>query len=120
MTGERRRSDLGPRGAIRRSRILDRLPDSPLLRRILGVLFLIGGVLGFLPIVGFWMIPIGLALLGADSPRVRRLSRRLGVRLGRSGKRWSNALRSRRGRTRKAPGRGPAGPDNPDAGDEGS
>ena len=105
------RPDLGPRGAIRRSGIMNRLPRSPLLRRVLGVLFLVGGILGFLPILGFWMIPIGLALLGADSPRMRRLSRRLAVRWGRMRRAWSQALRSRGQGTRKAPGseRGPAG-----------
>ncbi len=98
------RPDLGPRGAIRRSGIMERLPRSPLLRRILGVLFLVGGILGFLPILGFWMIPIGLALLSADSPCMRRLSRRLAVRWGRLRRACSQALRSPRQRTRKAPG----------------
>lgn len=100
---------LGPRGMIRRSGIMERLPRSPLLRRVLGVLFLIGGILGFLPILGFWMIPIGLALLSADSPRMRRLSRRLAVRWGRLRRRWSQALRLPRQRTRKTPA------DRPDA-----
>jgi len=30
------------------------------------------GALGFLPILGFWMIPLGLALLATDIPPFRR------------------------------------------------
>jgi hypothetical protein len=33
---------------------------------------MIGGVFGFLPIVGFWMIPAGLALIALDIPPLRR------------------------------------------------
>jgi hypothetical protein len=42
-----------------------------------------GGVLGFLPVVGFWMLPLGLVVLSVDSPRVRRVRRRLEIRWGR-------------------------------------
>lgn len=42
------------------------------LRSALGILFLIGGVLGFLPLLGFWMIPLGLGLLALDFPSLRR------------------------------------------------
>ncbi len=60
-----------------------RLPRSRWARVTAGLAFLTGGLLGFLPIVGFWMIPIGLALLGYDLPAVRRFNRRLTVRWGR-------------------------------------
>jgi hypothetical protein len=33
------------------------------------------GTLGFLPILGFWMIPLGLMVLSIDLPRVRRARR---------------------------------------------
>jgi len=33
---------------------------------------MIGGVFGFLPILGFWMFPLGLALAIADFPPLRR------------------------------------------------
>ena len=46
--------------------------------RIPVALFLIAcGLLGFLPIVGFWMLPMGLALLAEDLPFLRRPARRL-------------------------------------------
>jgi purine-cytosine permease-like protein len=48
-------------------------------RVIIGILLLIGGVLGFLPVLGFWMIPLGLLVLSYDLPLVRRWRRRLEV-----------------------------------------
>jgi len=59
------------------------MPASRLGRLIVGTLLVIGGVLGFLPIVGFWMIPLGLIVLSVDFPFIRRRRRRLEVRLGR-------------------------------------
>ncbi len=48
----------------------------PLLRAVCG-LFLVGlGFLGFLPVLGFWMIPLGLALIATDIPPARRWLRR--------------------------------------------
>src|SRR5262245_35037789 len=41
-------------------------------RSIVGILLMIGGVVGFLPILGFWMIPAGLALIALDIPAMRR------------------------------------------------
>ncbi len=60
------------------------MPRSRLARTIIGLLLLIGGILGFLPIVGFWMIPLGLIVLSVDFPMVRRFRRRLAVRWGRT------------------------------------
>jgi len=47
------------------------------LRKSVGILLVIGGLLGFLPVLGYWMIPVGLALLAVDWPWARRLSRQL-------------------------------------------
>jgi hypothetical protein len=38
-----------------------------------------GGVLGFLPVLGFWMVPLGLIVLSHDIPAVRRRRRRMAV-----------------------------------------
>jgi hypothetical protein len=46
-------------------------------RIALGVLLILGGFLGFLPILGFWMVPLGVAVLSYDSPRVRLLRQRI-------------------------------------------
>ena len=40
----------------------------PGLRSVIGVLFMIGGVFGFLPILGFWMLPLGAAFVALDFP----------------------------------------------------
>ncbi len=50
-----------------------RLPGSRIVRFALGVFLIAGGILGFLPILGFWMVPLGLLILSADSARIRRL-----------------------------------------------
>jgi hypothetical protein len=47
------------------------LPDNAPARIVIGVLLVLGGFLGFLPILGFWMVPLGLAVLSYDIPRVR-------------------------------------------------
>lgn len=59
------------------------LPGHPAVRVGLGILLVLGGFLGFLPVLGFWMVPLGLMILAVDIPMARRLKRRLEVRLGR-------------------------------------
>jgi len=36
-----------------------------------GIALIGGGVIGFLPILGFWMIPLGLAVMAQDVPPLR-------------------------------------------------
>jgi len=55
------------------------LPRSRLLRIVIGVLLIIGGLFAILPIFGFWMVPLGLFVLSIDIPRVRRWRRRFAV-----------------------------------------
>ena len=50
-----------------------RLPRSRWLRIGLGIALILGGILGFLPILGFWMLPLGVIVLAADIPLARRL-----------------------------------------------
>jgi len=59
------------------------LPQSRTLRILVGVGLLLGGILGFLPIVGFWMIPLGILVLSQEFHIVRRLRRRVAVKWGR-------------------------------------
>jgi hypothetical protein len=47
-------------------------PEARLIRWPLGLALIVGGVFGFLPILGFWMIPLGALLIGEDIPPVRR------------------------------------------------
>lgn len=42
------------------------------LRLILGLVLIAGGILGFLPVLGFWMIPLGMAVAAADVVPLRR------------------------------------------------
>jgi hypothetical protein len=58
------------------------LPRSRLLRILIGVVFVLLGFMGFLPVLGFWMIPLGLIVLSIDIPAVRRWRRRLEVSVG--------------------------------------
>lgn len=41
------------------------------LRLPLGLLLIAGGFLGFLPVLGFWMVPLGLLLIAIDVPALR-------------------------------------------------
>lgn len=38
----------------------------PGLRFGLGLLLIIGGIFGFLPVLGFWMLPLGVAIAAMD------------------------------------------------------
>ncbi len=60
-----------------------RLPANRLARMGLGIAFVIGGLLSFLPVLGLWMLPLGLVILSIDMPFVRRWRRRAEVRWGR-------------------------------------
>src|SRR4029453_7705324 len=42
------------------------------LRSVVGLLLMAGGVLGFLPVLGFWMLPMGAAFVALDIPPLRR------------------------------------------------
>ena len=48
-----------------------RKPGSVWVRVPLGLALVLGGLVGFLPILGFWMIPLGLIVLARDIPFVR-------------------------------------------------
>ncbi|KUJ85746.1 hypothetical protein AVO45_01825 [Ruegeria marisrubri] len=56
------------------NRVRTRVP--PGLRLVLGLLLILGGTLGFLPILGFWMIPLGIAVAAIDIELYRRWRRR--------------------------------------------
>ncbi len=59
------------------------MPASRVGRLVLGVLCLLGGFLGFLPVLGFWMVPLGLIILSVDFPAVRKFRRKQEIRFGR-------------------------------------
>jgi len=48
-----------------------RAPHAVWVRVPLAIVLMAGGFVGFLPILGFWMLPLGLALLAVDLPFMR-------------------------------------------------
>jgi len=70
-------------------RQIERLKKLPKWQRVsAGVVLIIGGILGALPILGFWMIPLGLALLAVDYPWAKRANERLKSTASRIRERW--------------------------------
>lgn len=86
MSGE---TELSDRDARRLDRKLDRIaqrlprwaarplawirsPSSRWVRLPLAALLILGGIVGFLPVLGFWMVPLGILLLAQDVPLLRR------------------------------------------------
>ena len=60
------------------------LPASRVFRVLLGIGLCIGGIFSFLPVLGLWMLPLGILVLSIDLHPVRRLRRRFDVHWGRS------------------------------------
>jgi purine-cytosine permease-like protein len=52
------------------------MPRSRWMRVAIGVGLVVLGIFGFLPILGFWMIPLGLLVLSYEFHTVRRQRRR--------------------------------------------
>jgi hypothetical protein len=45
-----------------------RKPSSRLVRVPLAMLLIVGGIFSFLPVLGLWMLPLGLILIAQDLP----------------------------------------------------
>jgi hypothetical protein len=48
-----------------------RRPSSRFVRIPLAIVLIGGGFVGFLPVLGFWMVPLGLVLIAQDVPFLR-------------------------------------------------
>ena len=57
---------------LRQTQVYGRRRMRPGVRTIAGILCIIGGIFGFLPILGYWMAPIGILLIGLDIPALRK------------------------------------------------
>jgi hypothetical protein len=68
-----------------------RRPHLHLVRIPLAILLILGGIFSFLPILGIWMLPLGLLVLAVDIPPLRRPIGNLLVRL----QRWVAKFRRR-------------------------
>lgn len=86
MAGERRYRIDTARGRLVLGAVEIPVPRSRAGRIVAGSALSVGGLLGFLPILGFWMLPLGLMLLSHDLPAVRRRRRRVAVWWYRRGK----------------------------------
>jgi hypothetical protein len=87
-----------PEGVARALRWL-RHPKSRLVRIPVGALFIIGGFFSFLPVLGIWMLPLGLLLIAYDVPFLRKPVGRFtiwGAEKWAAIRRWLDRKRSRR------------------------
>ena len=83
----------------RLARVVRRLrhPDARWIRIPVGLLSVVGGIFSFLPVLGIWMLPLGLLLLAYDIPFLRKPVGRFTIwaawrwaRLRRAVARWWN------------------------------
>ncbi|MBV2182986.1 MAG: hypothetical protein KUL88_00380 [Rhizobium sp.] len=80
MTTPKRRHYIdAKRGRIVLGRFELPFPRSKLGRVATGSVLIGGGLLGFLPVLGFWMVPLGLFVLSHDLAAVRRRRRRMAI-----------------------------------------
>jgi len=70
-----------------------REPSSRWFRLPAGLLLIFFGLLGFLPVLGFWMVPLGLILLSQDVPFLRRPTYRALLWLEEKWDRWKRRER---------------------------
>lgn len=66
-------------GRLKLGRVSVPMPRSRSGRIAVGGGLVAGGCLGFLPVLGFWMVPVGVAVLSHDLHPARRARRRLSV-----------------------------------------
>src|SRR3954462_4751647 len=71
-----------------------RKPSSRLVRIPLALLLVVGGVFSFLPVLGLWMLPLGLLLIAQDVPL---LQKPLTSMLGWIERKWMARQRAREG-----------------------
>jgi hypothetical protein len=45
----------------------------PGLRTVVGLIFVVGGIFSFLPVLGIWMLPLGIAIIWLDVKYLREL-----------------------------------------------
>ncbi len=74
---------IAPHREFRIGRKTITIPQTPFARKLLGSLLVVGGILGFLPILGFWMLPLGLLILSIDLPTLRKYRRKISIKLER-------------------------------------
>jgi hypothetical protein len=72
-----------------------RRPEARWVRIPLGILLVLGGIFSFLPVLGIWMLPLGLLLLAID---LIFLQAPVNLAILRGGRSWTSWQRKRRDR----------------------
>jgi hypothetical protein len=49
-----------------------RMPSSFAVRLVIAILLILGGIFSFLPVLGIWMLPLGLLLIAQDIPLLQK------------------------------------------------
>jgi hypothetical protein len=70
-----------------------RQPSSRIFRIPLGIILILGGIFSFLPVLGVWMLPLGLLLLALDLPFLQNPLNRV---IFWAQRKWSNWRRARK------------------------
>jgi fatty acid desaturase len=88
------------RRAPRSGAFLDwvRRPSSRLVRITLALLLILFGFAGFLPILGIWMLPLGLIILALDVVMLRPIITRTALWIERKWSTWKARRRARQQR----------------------
>ena len=68
-------------------------PSSRWVRVPFALLLIVGGVVGFLPVLGFWMVPLGVLLIAQDVPLLQRPILRCLTWLERKWATWKHRLK---------------------------
>ncbi len=77
LTDRARRFWRRTRWSVMRMLVRVRRHVPPGLRLPLGLLLMVGGVFGMLPVLGFWMLPLGVAVAALDvKPLIEAIRRR--------------------------------------------
>lgn len=80
-----------------------RQPWAMVIRVPLGILLVVGGILSFLPVLGLWMLPLGLLLLAIDLPILQRPMSGLVLRGERQFKTWRRKRRDKKAESQEPP-----------------
>lgn len=72
-----------------------RKPSSKLIRIPLGVLLIIGGIFSILPLLGIWMLPLGLLILAIDIPGLQKPVVRAAIWIEEKWQRWHDRRKQR-------------------------
>jgi hypothetical protein len=84
------------------ARLLERIrrPEARWIRIPLGLLLILGGIFSFLPVLGIWMLPLGLLLLALDLVFLQGPVNSGIVRGTRKWSTWSRARRDKKAGSR--------------------